>query len=174
MKQFLASLQWQVEAVSQKLKPKMASVKHKQSKTKRDVAAPKKASHKSVPSIFFRIARRTSKHMARQLKLPFFFNQQNNTCFFLCPIRLNSTVIDNCLYLMLALRRYIHESPKCNIFPKLEMDSRNYPLPPLCQCWQHKREKSNAPVCPQSKRPFVYAKSNIEIPGARGYTSSNN
>ena len=82
----------------------------------------------SVPSIFFRIARRTSKHIA-SLKLPL-FNQQKKTCFFLCPIRLNSTIIDNCLYVMFALRRYIRESPKRNIFPKLEMDSTNYPLPP--------------------------------------------
>ena len=29
-----------------------------------------------------------------------------------------------------VLRRHIYESPKRNIFPKLEMDSRNYPLPP--------------------------------------------
>ena len=108
----------------------MASVKHKQSKTKRDVAAPKKSLPQSVPSIFSRIARTTSKRMARQLKVAILQPTKNNTCFFLRPIRLNSTVIDKCLYVMLALRRYIHKSPKGNIFPKLEMDSRNYPLPP--------------------------------------------
>ena len=52
IKQFLASPQWQVEAVSQKLKPKMAAIKHKQSKTKRDVAAPKKASHSYAQPLF--------------------------------------------------------------------------------------------------------------------------
>ena len=125
-----------------------------------------------VPSLFLRIARRTSKQMARQLKVAI-LQLAKQDLFLFMPVRLNST-IDNCLYVMLALRRYIRESPKRNIFPMLEMDSRNYPLPPPCQCWRHKREKSNAPACAQSKRPFVDARSNIEIPGARGYTSSNN
>ena len=129
MKTFSASPQWQVEAVSQKLKPKMASIKHKQSKTKRHVAAPKKASHRVCPASFLESLAEPRSAWPARLKLPF-FNQQNNTCLFLCPIRLNSTVIDNCLYVMLALRRYIRESPKRNIFPMLEMDSRNYPLPP--------------------------------------------
>ena len=84
MKQFLASPQ-QVEAVSQKLKPKMASIKHKQSKTKRDVAAslrPKKPPT-GVSSLFLRIARRTSKHMARQLQVAILQTEKQDLILFM-------------------------------------------------------------------------------------------
>ena len=82
----------------------------------------------NVSSLFSRIACRTSKHTARQLKAAILPPAKQDLFLFM-PVRLNST-IDNCLYVMLALRRYIRESPKRNIFPMLEMDSRNYPLPP--------------------------------------------
>ena len=92
---------------------------------------PQKASHRCAQPLFKNRSQNFQNLEAYgppAWKLPF-FNQQNKTCFCLCPIRLNSTVIDNCLYVMLALRRYIRESPKRNIFPMLKMDSRNYPLP---------------------------------------------
>ena len=73
---------------------------------------------------------------------------------------------------MHILRRYIQESPESQYFPKLELDSMSSPLPPMPILTKHKCEKSNAPVRDQSKRPLVSTTSNIEIPGARRYTSS--
>ena len=76
-----------------------------------------------------------------------------------------SKIIHRFFCIMLTLRRYTHESPGSQYFPKLELDSRSSPLPPR-PCWyKHKREKSNAPVCDPSKRLLVCTTSNIKIPG---------
>ena len=65
MKPFLASPNETIEAVSQKLKLKMASVKkrHKLSKTKRNVAAPKKKLPVNVPDNPFTDARTTEAYV---------------------------------------------------------------------------------------------------------------
>ena len=67
---------------------------------------------------------------------------------------------------MLTLRRYTHESPGSQYFPKLELDSRSSPPAPKTNVdTKHKREKLNAPVCDQSKKLLVCTTSNIKIPG---------
>jgi len=59
------------------------------------------------------------------------------------------------------------------IFSEAWIGFNEFPPFPQYQCWyKHKREKSKAPVCDQSKRLLVCTTSNIKIPGARGYTSS--
>ena len=172
MKQFLASPQWQVEAVSQKLKPKMASIKHKQSKTKRDVAAPQKPAT-GVPSLFLRIAGRTSKHMARQLKVAI-LQPAKQDLFLFMPHQAKFNSHRQLLVCHVGTEEVHPWVSKTKHFSDAWNGFKELPPAPPCQCWRHKREKSNAPACAQSKRPFVDARSNIEIPGARGYTSSNN
>ena len=81
----------------------------------------------------------------------------------LCENRRSYTVF---FCIMLTLRRYTYESPGSQYFPKLELDSTSSPPCPQDQCWyKHKREKSNAPVCDQSKKLLVCTTSNIKIPG---------
>ena len=77
-----------------------------------------------------------------------------------------SKIIHRFFCIILTLRRYTHESPGSQYFPKLELDSTSSPPCPQDQCWyKHKREKSNAPVCDQSKKLLVCTTSNIKIPG---------
>ena len=77
-----------------------------------------------------------------------------------------SKIIHRFFCIMLTLRRYTHESPGSQYFPKLELDSTSSPPCPQDQCWyKHKREKSNASVCDQSKKLLVCTTSNIKIPG---------
>ena len=78
-----------------------------------------------------------------------------------------SKIIHRFFCIMLTLRRYTHEPPGSQYFPKLELDSMaELPPCPQDQCWyKHKREKSNAPVCDQSKKLLVCTTSNIKIPG---------
>ena len=151
----------------------MASVKHKQSKTKRDVAAPKKASHRVCPASFLESLAEPPGVWPASLKLPF-FNPQNNTCFFLCPMQAKFNSHRQLLVCHVGTEEVHPWVSKTQHFSEAWSGFKELPPAPPCQCWRHKREKSNAPACAQSKRPFVDARSNIEIPGARGYTSSNN
>ena len=126
-----------------------------------------------VPSLFLRTARRTSKQMAHQLKVAILqLAKQDVFLFMPHQARFNNhRQLLVCHVGTEEVHPWVsttkHFSDAWNGFKELP------PAPP-CQCWRHKREKSNAPACAQSKRPFVDARSNIEIPGARGYTSSNN
>ena len=142
----------------------MASVKkrHKLSKTKRNVAAPKKNSQWMCPTTLLQMLGQPRRMSS--IKVPFF--NQRTTWLSSCVIMPESKIIHRLFCIMLTLRRYTHESPGSQYFPKLELDSTSSPPCPQDQCWyKHKREKSNAPVCDQSKKLLVCTTSNIEIPG---------
>ena len=55
---------------------------------------------------------------------------------------------------------------RITILSKAWIRFNELPPCPQDQCWyKHKREKSNAPVCDQSKKLLVCTTSNIKIPG---------
>ena len=163
MKPFLASPNETIEAASQKLKLKMASVE-------RDTNCPnrkemprrqKKDLPMNVPAnpstdartteVYVSIKFHSSTSEARDsLHASSCQNQRSYTVFSKSFWHWGGTVI--------SLQNH-------NIFRSLTWIQY--------QCWyKHKRKKSNAPVCDQSKRLLVCTTSNIKIPGARGYTSS--
>ena len=164
MKPFLASPNETIEAASQKLKLKngFRRKRHKLSKPKRNAAAPKKRSPNECACQPFH--RCSHNRGVCQHKVPFF--NQRSTRLSSCVIMPESKIIHRffstlCWHwggTVISLQNH-------NIFRSLNWIQWVPPFPQY-------REKSNAPVCDQSKRLLVCTTSNIKIPGARGYTSS--
>lgn len=171
MKPFLASPNETIEAASQNLKLKMASVE-------RDTNCPnpkemprrqKKDLPMNVPAnpstdartteVYVSIKFHSSTSEARDsLRASSCQNQRSYTVFFLYHVATEEV--------QSLVSRII-------IFSEAWIGFNEFPPFPQYQCWyKHKREKSNAPVCDQSKKLLVCTTSNIKIPGARGYTSS--
>ena len=127
MKPFLASPNETIEAVSQKLKLKMASVKRDTNcpKRKEMLRRPKKNSQWMCPTTLLQMLAQPR----RMSSIKFHSSTAKHVTLF---IRHHARIEDHTPFfcIMLTLRRYTHKSPGSQYFPKLELDSTSPPLPP--------------------------------------------
>ena len=169
MKPFLASPNETIEAASQKLKLKMASVERATNYPNRKEMPPKKRSpNECARQPFYRCSHNRG---VCQHKVPFF--NQRSTRLSSCVIMPESKIIHRFFLYHVGTEQVQSLVSGIIILSEAWIGFNEFPPFPQYQCWyRHKREKSNAPVCDQSKRLLVCTTSNIKIPGARGYTSS--
>ena len=123
----MASPNETIEAVSQKLKLKMASVKRDTNcpKRKEMLRRPKKKLPVNVPTTLLQMLAQPR----RMSSIKFHSSTAKHVTLF---IRHHARIEDHTPFfcIMLTLRRYTHKSPGSQYFPKLELDSTSPPLPP--------------------------------------------
>ena len=169
---FWASPNETIEAGSQKLKLKMASVERDTNcpNPKEMLRRQKKDLPMNVPANPSTDARTTEVYVS--IKFHSSTSEAARTLF----MRHHAIIKDHTPFFFLyhvGTEEVQSSVSRSILFSEAWIGFNEFPPFPQYQCWyKHKREKSNAPACDQSKRLLVCTTSNIKIPGARGYTSS--
>ena len=162
----LASPNETIEAASQNLKLKMASVERdtKLSKPKEMRGAKKKSPNECARQPFYRCSAHRG---VCQHKVPFF--NQRSTRLSSCVIMPESKIIHRFFLYHVATEEVQSLVSRIIIFSEAWIGFNEFPPSLNTNVDTNINvKKSNAPVCAQSKRLLVCTTSNIKIPGAKG------